>query len=61
MSGFEPLVQRFLDELFELQPDVATRIGDHRRDGRWPDVTEAGRRARLAFVDRWEAELRAAR
>ena len=59
MSGFEPLVQRFLDELFELQPDVATRIGDHRRDGTWPNVTEAGRLARLAFADRWEAELRA--
>ena len=59
MSGFEPLVQRFLDELFELQPDVATRIGDHRRDGTWPDVTEAGRLARLAFVDRWETQLRA--
>jgi uncharacterized protein (DUF885 family) len=59
VSGFEPLVQRFLDELFELQPDVATRIGDHHRDGTWPDVTEAGRLARLAFVDRWVAELRA--
>ena len=59
MPGFEPLVQRFLDELFELQPDVATRIGDHQRDGTWPDVTEAGRLARLGFVDRWEAELRA--
>ena len=59
MPGFERLVQRFLDELFELQPDVATRIGDHRHDHRWPDLTEAGRRARLAFVDRWEAELHA--
>ena len=59
MSGFEPLVQRFLDELFELQPDLATRIGDHRRDGRWPDVSEAGRSARLAFADSWESELRA--
>ena len=28
-------------------------IGDHRYDERWPDVTEAGRQARLAFIDRW--------
>ena len=59
MPGFEPVVSRFLDELFELQPDFATRTGDHRFDDRWPDLTEAGRRARLAFVDRWERHLRA--
>jgi len=59
VPGFERLVQRFLDELFELQPDVATRVGDHRHDDRWPDRTEGGRLARLAFVDRWDAALRA--
>ena len=26
-----------------LQPDVATAVGDHRFDDRWPDVSEAGR------------------
>ena len=57
MPGFEPVVARFLEELFVLLPDVATRIGDHRLDDRWPDFTEAGSRERLAFVDRWEAEL----
>ena len=57
MPALEPLVQRFLDELFVLAPDLATRVGDHRYDDRWPDFTETGRRARLAFVDRWEAEL----
>ncbi|HET7830971.1 MAG TPA: DUF885 domain-containing protein [Candidatus Limnocylindrales bacterium] len=59
MPGFELTVQRFLDELFELHPDLATRIGDHRFDDRWPDLTERGREARLAFVDRWDGELRA--
>jgi hypothetical protein len=54
----EPVIARFLDELFELEPDVATRVGDHRFDDRWPDAGEAGRQARLAFADRWEAELR---
>ncbi|MEO5964487.1 MAG: DUF885 family protein, partial [Candidatus Limnocylindrales bacterium] len=58
MPAFEPIVKRFLEELFVLQPDVATRVGDHRYDDRWPDYTDAGRAARLAFIDRWEAELR---
>ena len=57
MPGFEPVVARFLDDLFVLLPDVATRIGDHRYDDRWPDFTASGREALLAFVDRWEAEL----
>ena len=57
MPAFEPVVQRFLEELFVLQPDLATRVGDHRFDDRWPDFSEAGRQARLAFIDRWEAEL----
>ncbi len=47
----------FLDEYVALHPTAATAIGDHRYDDRWPDVTEAGRQARLAFVDRWLAEL----
>ena len=57
MPGFESVVSRFLEELFVLLPDLATRIGDHRYDDRWPDFTEAGRRSRLAFADRWQAEL----
>ena len=55
MTAFADLVGQFLDELFELQPEVATAVGDHRFDDRWPDMSEAGRRARLAFVDRWTA------
>jgi uncharacterized protein (DUF885 family) len=59
VPGFEPVVSRFLDELFVLLPDVATRIGDHRYDDRWPDFSASGRQELLAFVDRWEAELAA--
>ena len=33
----------FLDELFALQPEIATWVGDHRHDDRWPDTSEAGR------------------
>ncbi len=57
MSAFDDLVAVFLEELFELQPDVATAVGDHRHDGRWPDMSEAGHAARVAFIDRWEATL----
>ncbi len=53
MSTFDDLVTRLLDELFALRPEFATATGDHRFDERWPDMSEAGRRARLAFVDRW--------
>jgi uncharacterized protein (DUF885 family) len=57
VSALDDLVTRFLDELFALQPDLATRIGDHRFDDRWPDFTEAGQQARLAFIAGWEGEL----
>ena len=57
MPTFEERFLTFLDEDFALNPTVATSIGDHRYDDRWPDVTEAGRQARLAFIDRWLAEL----
>jgi Bacterial protein of unknown function (DUF885) len=49
----------FFDEYLRLDPVSATSIGDHRFDDRWPDMTDAGRAERLAFVERWTAELRA--
>ena len=55
MTAFETAFQPFLDELFELDPVFATRIGEHVHDGAWPDMTETGRRTRLAFVSRWKA------
>jgi hypothetical protein len=55
MTAFADLVSYFLDELFVLQPDIATAVGDHRYDDQWPDTSEAGRQARLAFADRWQS------
>ena len=55
MPALNDLVAAFLDELFELQPETATYVGDHRHDDRWSDWSDAGREARLAFLDRWEA------
>jgi uncharacterized protein (DUF885 family) len=59
MPTFRDRFATFLDEYLPLHPTVATSIGDHRFDDKWPDVSEAGRQARLKFVDRWLTELRA--
>jgi uncharacterized protein (DUF885 family) len=58
MSQFGGRVDVFLDEFFHLFPVAATATGMHAVDGEWPDLSEAGRAARLAYADRWEAELR---
>ena len=57
-AAFQELVAAFLSEFFRLSPVQATAAGMHDHDGRWPDMSEAGRVERLAFVDRWEATLR---
>jgi len=49
----------FVDEFFARYPHWATSIGDHRYDDRWPDTSDAGREARLAWIDGWVAELAA--
>jgi uncharacterized protein (DUF885 family) len=55
MSDFPETFTTFLDAFLEMEPIAATAIGDHRYDGRWPDVSAAGHEARQAFIDRWEA------
>jgi uncharacterized protein (DUF885 family) len=57
VSAFDDLVAGFLEEVFALQPETATSIGDHRYDDQWSDLSEAGVTARTAFTDRWEAVL----
>ena len=59
MSQFSGRVDAFLDEFFHLFPVSATATGLHAVDGEWPDLSDAGRAARLAYADRWEVELRA--
>ena len=59
VSAISERVAVFFDEYLRLDPVSASSIGDHRFDDRWPDVTEAGRAERLAFVDRWTAEFTA--
>jgi uncharacterized protein (DUF885 family) len=57
VSDFAARSDAFLAEYFALNPLHATAAGVHDHDARWPDLSEAGRAARLAFFDRWTAEL----
>jgi hypothetical protein len=59
LTDFAARADAFLDEYFALDPIAATAIGYHEHDGRWPDLSAAARPARLAFTDRWMAELSA--
>jgi uncharacterized protein (DUF885 family) len=59
MSDFPTRIEAFLDEFFRLHPTFATTIGEHAYDDRWPDLSAAGRAARLAFGERWLAEFEA--
>ena len=58
MSDLQPRIDEFLAEFFRINPTWATSIGAHAHDDRWPDLTETGRRERLAFIDRWLALFR---
>jgi len=58
MSQFSGRIDILLDEFFHLFPVAATAIGMHTVDGEWPDLSDAGRAARLAFAARWDEELR---
>ena len=57
MPDFAARIDTFLAEFFHLHPLHATAAGMHDHDDHWPDVTDAGRRERVAFYDRWLAEL----
>ena len=59
MPSFQTRLDAFFDEFFRLNPTRATDAGLHVHDGRWPDMTEDGRLARLDFAGRWAAELAA--
>jgi len=57
VSSFSARVDAFFVEFFRLNPLAATAAGMHRHDHEWPDLTEAGRVARLAFAERWAGDL----
>ena len=53
MTTFDELVHGLFADLFRASPVLATWIGDHDHDGRWPDQSEAGSQALVALLDRW--------
>ncbi len=58
MTEFASRVDAFFAEYFEREPTDATSAGNHAYDGLWPDVSEAARPDRRAFIDRWTATFR---
>ena len=58
-TAFDHALRSLLDDLFAVQPTLATQVGFHAFDDRWPDMTEAGRQARLDLIARHRAALQA--
>ena len=52
--SFAEAQDAFFTGFFSRYPNFATEAGNHEHDDRWPDLTEAGREDRLA----WLAETR---
>jgi uncharacterized protein (DUF885 family) len=50
----------FFADFFRLYPIHATEAGNHEHDDRWPDLTDAGRQERLAWLADARARLDAA-
>jgi len=61
VASFPDQVEAFFTEFFALNPLSATAAGMHAHDGAWPDLSEAGRIARLAFAARWAGAFEAFR
>jgi uncharacterized protein (DUF885 family) len=53
VASFADQTGTFFAEFFALNPLSATAAGMHDHDAEWPDLTETGRLARLAFARRW--------
>jgi uncharacterized protein (DUF885 family) len=56
----QAVVDRFFADFFRLYPVDATEAGNHDHDGAWPDLTDAGKDARLTFLEAARRELDAA-
>jgi len=52
-QAFDALSNDYLDRFLALAPTDATLLGDHRYDGRWPDLSQDGD----AQQDRFEREI----
>ena len=54
---FVRLAGDYLDDRAERHPDLATGLGDHRFDGRLPDLSAAALADERRALDRWAAGL----
>ena len=59
MTSFSDTFDQFLEAAFALDPLFATATGNHDHDGRWADLSEAGRARRLRFAADWSATFAA--
>jgi uncharacterized protein (DUF885 family) len=58
-GAFAGLANAFLDDRAERHPDLATELGDHRFDGRLPDLSAAALADERRALDGWAARLSA--
>ncbi|MGI8534813.1 MAG: DUF885 domain-containing protein [Candidatus Limnocylindrales bacterium] len=58
-TPFEQALNDLLDDYFDAYPHWATAIGYHLVDHRWPDLSDAGRSARLASIEGHDRIFRA--
>ncbi len=56
-GAFAKLSERFLARYLELSPVDATINGEHRWDGKWPDLSVAGESAYRGFIEQTRSEL----
>jgi uncharacterized protein (DUF885 family) len=56
---FHELTDDVLAGYFRHNPVFATEMGEHAHDGLWPDLTEAGRQSRLAWLAETSARVEA--
>jgi uncharacterized protein (DUF885 family) len=54
---FAEVGDAILEAWFAAHPVTATALGEHRFDGAWPDLSEAGVQADLARIEQAEAQL----
>src|SRR5215469_5372786 len=58
-QAFEALAQDYLERSLALSPTDATLLGDHRYDGRWPDLSKDGEAKEQRFEEEILGRLRA--
>ncbi len=56
-QAFERLASGFLARYLELNPSLATILGEHRHDARWPDLSAEGLRTERDFLVKTQEEL----